>query len=473
MSREGTLLKNTAIITVGKICTQMISFFLLPVYTAILTSEEYGIVDLLNTFVMLFIPLITLQIEQALFRELIDNRNNEDKKSEIISTTILTVIIQCFLSILVFFVISPLIENDYKYFLIANILASIFSSIMLQITRGLGDNKNYAIASFLTALFTIIFNILFIVVFKFGAYGMLVATLLANIICTLYVFAIKKVYRYIKLNSFSNILQKKMIKYSLPLVPNSLSWWIFNSSNRVIVSGILGVAMNGILAISNKFSGVFITIYNIFNLAWTEMASLHINDKDRDIFFNNVINTALKVFVSLAFGIIAFMPIIFNIMINSEFAEAYNQIPIFMIASIFNVFFGLLTVIYIAKKDTKTIAKTSIISAIINISINLLLIKFIGLYAAAVATLVSYMFISMQRYRDINKRYLKISIDKKFIIISIVIGIIILTTYYINNIILNLLSMLIIILYAILVNYKSIHIIKNILLNKVRGKKYE
>ena len=62
MSREGKLIKNTAIIMVGKICTQMISFFLLPIYTAILSTEEYGIVDLLNTLISLLLPLITLQI---------------------------------------------------------------------------------------------------------------------------------------------------------------------------------------------------------------------------------------------------------------------------------------------------------------------------------------------------------------------------------------------------------------------------
>ena len=74
MNREKQLIKNTAIITIGKICTQMISFFLLPLYTAILTAEEYGIVDLLNTLVSLLIPIITFQIEQALFRYLIDAR---------------------------------------------------------------------------------------------------------------------------------------------------------------------------------------------------------------------------------------------------------------------------------------------------------------------------------------------------------------------------------------------------------------
>ena len=75
MNREKGLIKNTLIITIGKICTQLITFFLLPLYTSILSTEEYGIVDLLNTLVSLLLPIITFQVEQAVFRKLIDNRN--------------------------------------------------------------------------------------------------------------------------------------------------------------------------------------------------------------------------------------------------------------------------------------------------------------------------------------------------------------------------------------------------------------
>lgn len=82
MNREKVLIKNTVIITIGKVCTQMISFFLLPIYTAILSTEEYGVVDLMNTLVSLLLPIITLQIEQALFRFLVDNRNNLEEKKK-------------------------------------------------------------------------------------------------------------------------------------------------------------------------------------------------------------------------------------------------------------------------------------------------------------------------------------------------------------------------------------------------------
>ena len=84
MNKEKLLLKNTAIVTFGKICTQLMTFLLLPVYTAVLTNEEYGIVDLLNTLVSLFIPIVTLQIEQGVFIFLIDCRDNEKEQKKII-----------------------------------------------------------------------------------------------------------------------------------------------------------------------------------------------------------------------------------------------------------------------------------------------------------------------------------------------------------------------------------------------------
>ena len=126
MNREKQLVKNTVIITIGKICTQLITFLLLPLYTGILSTEEYGIVDLLNTLVSLLLPLVTFQVEQAMFRELIEVRSKEKNKTEIISTGIISVIFQCFLFLVLFAIISPFVHNDYKLFLATNVITYIF-----------------------------------------------------------------------------------------------------------------------------------------------------------------------------------------------------------------------------------------------------------------------------------------------------------------------------------------------------------
>lgn len=456
MSREKSLVKNTIIITIGKVCTQLITFFLLPVYTALLSTEEYGTVDLLNTIVSLCLPIVTFQIEQALFRHLIDNRENEFEIKNTITTTLVTITVQSIIYQLLFAIIAPFIHNQYKYYLATNVIACIFSSIMLQISRGLGDNKKYAVGSFITAFTTVILNVIFIVGFRWGAYGMLTASLIGNIVCSIYIFITKKVYKYIKFKLFSKELLKKLWKYSLPLIPNAISWWIFNSSDRIIVSSVLGIGENGILSAAYKFSSVYITIYNIFNMTWTESASLHINDKDNGEFFSKIINTTLKLFSTICFGIIACMPFIFPIMINEKFGSAYNQIPILMLSSLFNVVVGLISVIYIAKKDTKAVAKTSVMSAIINLVVNLCLIKFIGLYAASISTLVAYFIMSIYRLHDV-KKYITIKLDKKFILSLAIMTVILFVSYYINNLYLNIVMVLITILYAWIVNKNSIN----------------
>ena len=239
--------KNTAILTVGKICTQLITFFLLPIYTGILSTEEYGTVDLLNTLVSLLLPIVTFQIEKAVFRELIEFREKEDKKKEVISTALFSIIVQCLVYILIFLIISPFINNKYKIFLATNVIAYIFASFFQQVSRGLGKNKKFAISSFISAIVTILANVIFLVPMKLGAKGMLLGNMLGQLVCTIYLVTALKLHKYISLKVFKLEVLKRILKYSIPLIPNSISWWIFNASDRLIVSTILGVGQNGIL----------------------------------------------------------------------------------------------------------------------------------------------------------------------------------------------------------------------------------
>lgn len=468
MNREKNLAKNTIIITIGKVCTQLITFFLLPLYTGILSTEEYGIVDLLNTLVSLLLPIVTFQVEQAVFRELIEVRGKKDKESRIISSAVITVIFQCIVYLIIFVLISPFINNHYKFFLATNVVANIFSSLLLQIARGFGDNKKYAFASFVSALSTIIFNVLFLVVIKLGANGMLLGTMLGQIVATIYLFISLRLYKYLKVKDYKKEVIKSLWKYSLPLIPNAISWWVFNASDRVIASAFLGVDQNGILAASLKFSTAFITFYNIFNMSWTESISIAIKDDDVSDYFNKMFNIILKLFTALAIGMIACMPFVFPIMINEKFSVGYGLVPISIIGSLFNVVVGLVSVIYVAKKNTKAIASTSIVSAVINIIVHLVLIKFIGLYAAVISTFVAFFIMSIYRLIDVSKRYFKVKIDINFIIQSLIALIVVFISYYINNIYLNVFVVLFAVFFAIYINKNSFDIILNMVMKKVK-----
>lgn len=467
MSKGKDLAKNTAIVSIGKICTQLITFFLLPVYTAVLSNEEYGVVDLLNTLTSLLLPIVTLQIEQGIFRYLIDCRENNEKQIKLITTIIRFMIIQSIACIVIFLCISPFIHNEYKYFLMANLLMGIFSSLLLQICRGLGDNATYAIGSFITGAFTVVLNVIFIVAFRWGAYGMLGATAISNFICAVYIFLKRKIYKYIKPKQFDKKILKEIIKYSVPLIPNMISWWIVSASDRTIISAVIGIAQNGIYSAANKFSGVFTTLYSVFNLTWTESASININSEDRDEFFSKILDFVIRFFGCLCLGTIAVMPFVFNILINEKFAESYYQIPILILGSVFNILVSFVGSIYVAKKLTKEIAKTSIISAVINIFVNIVLIKSIGLYAASISTVIAYALMFIYRWIDV-KKYVKFNVNKILMFALIIMYGITIFTYYLKNTMISLVVLVIVVVFAIIANLNSVSYLKQIVKDKIK-----
>lgn len=469
MNKEKELIKNTIIITIGKIATQFISFFLLPLYTAILTTEEYGIVDLLNTYVSLLIPIITFQVIQGVFRFLIDYRKEEEQKQTLITTSLFFIIFQSMVFLVIFFIIGNYIENQYKYFLATNVIAMTFSNFMLQISRGLGDNKSYSVGSFITAVSAVLLNVLFIAVIKWGAYGMLIATLISNILCTAYLFYKKRIYKYIHINSFSKTKLKEILKYSFPLIPHSISWWIINASDRTILSLFLGIGITGIYSIATKFSAIIETFYNIFNLTWTESASVYVKDAEKDNFFNNTINTTYNFFSAICFGVIGCMPFIFPILINERYMDAYTQIPLLVLSTLFNIVIGLLGGIYIANKKTKEVAKTSLISAIINLLVNVLLVKKIGIYAASLSTFIAYLTMMIYRYIDVQK-YAKIKIKTKTIFINVLLILVILPLYYLKNFYTNIIMFIIVVIYAIFINLKTFNSIFKMFKEKMMKK---
>ena len=446
--------KNTAIVSIGKICTQLITFFLLPVYTAVLSNEEYGVVDLLNTLTSLLLPIATLQIEQGIFRYLLDCRENKEKQTTLITTVSKFILVQSAICILIFLCASPFIHNEYKYFLMANLLMGILSSISLQICRGLGDNKTYAVGSFITGALTVILNVIFIVAFKWGAYGMLIATAISNLLCAIYVFVKKKIYKYIDIKQNDKKLLKDIVKYSVPLIPNMISWWIVSASDRTIISAVIGVAQNGIYSAANKFSGIFSTLYSVFNLTWTESASININSEDRDEFFSKIFDFIVRFFGSLCLGTIAVMPFVFGILVNEKFAESYYQIPILILGSVFNILVSFLGSVYVAKKLTKEIAKTSIIAAIINIVVNIALINQIGLYAASISTVIAYFAMFIYRWIDV-KKYVSIKTNKALIAVLSVSFLVAIITYYLKMKIISIVVLLAVIIIAIYINKDS------------------
>lgn len=451
MSRQKDLAKNTAILTVGKVCTQCISFFLLPLYTAILSAEDYGTFDLFVTYATLLLPLINWQLDQGLFRFMLDYRGNKDEQKKLFSTLLLSSTAQNIIYVILFICIEPFLKIENAYFLLLYVVLQVYNALFLQFVRGLGYSIKYTIASFISASATTVLNVIALVFLRMGLQGLFVSTLTAQLLTLIYLVVSSRSWEYFSLKNARIGTFKKVGTYSIPLIPNNLAWWVVNASDRTIISHVLGTAANGIYSVANKFPNVFINFYNILNLSWTETISLHYNDEDRDEFLTDTMTSLVKLFVAACLGIVACMPFVFPIMVNAKYNAAYNQILILMYAMLFRVLVGLYSCVYVAQKNAKKIAYTSISAAIINITVDLILINKIQVFAASLSTLVAFLSMFIVRYIDVNKT-VHMRIKKPIAVGSVLLSVMLIGTYYCNNKVVQFVALCITAIYAVVTN---------------------
>ncbi|HIR34618.1 MAG TPA: oligosaccharide flippase family protein [Candidatus Faecimorpha stercoravium] len=240
---------------------------------------------------------------------------------------------------------------------------------------------------------------------KLGLQGMLYGYAFGYLLSSIYALWSTKIWNYLDLKNVSWSEIKTLIKYSAPLIPNAISWWIVNASDRTIINFFLGAAANGVYAIANKVPSLCTTLFNVFNISWQENVSSAINDNDREEYFEKIFANIIKVLVSICICIISVDFILFHYIFDIKYLEGMKYVPILITACIFTVVSQFFGGIFIGLKEPKYNGGTTVISAIINVVVHLALVKFVGLYAAAISTLVAFAFLCIVRYCIIKKRF--------------------------------------------------------------------
>lgn len=408
MSREKQLLKNTAILMVAKISTQIVSFLLLPLYTAILTTAEYGEVDVYTSLSMIIIPIVTLQLEQGMFRFMVTAKSRREMTNHI-TTGLALSLLGILVASLVYIVINVFLHQKYALLLYLYYLSLALATIMYQIVRGFGKNGVYGLGSFIATALALVLNVAFVAGLRIGVSGMLWSSIIANFVAALYMMAAVRLPRYIRRKGWNKVCAAELLRYSVPLVFNQVSSWAINYSNRLIILAYMGMAANGIFSLASKFSNLLSTFFNVFNIAWTENVVKAMLDKDHAAYSRRIITLTLQIYLCVITAIINLLPLVFGIFINAAYADAYNYIPLLLIAMFFSGMAAMLGSVYIAHKKTKAVGGSTFIAGAVNVIIHLALIKWSGLYAASIATLLSFLVLFIYRYIDMRK-FEKISI---------------------------------------------------------------
>ncbi len=411
------LMKNTSIFAIGELGTKLINFFLVPFYTHILTTEEYGTVDLIFTLSTLITPLVIFNIGEAIMRYALDEDAQQDK---VFTIGLFSIICGVFVSLLIIPVASHVeLIKPYVIYMFVYITICATKTVLTSYLRGREKLKLYVSCNLLNTFFIAVFNIFFLAFFKSGIKGYLTAYILAESVAVVFAFFSGKMHHQLKNLILDISLAKKMILFSLAVIPNSLMWWIINSSDRVMVTALNGVSENGLLAVSYKLPSLLTMVNTILMQAWKYSAIKERNSIDREEFTNKMLDQFLRGSILVSAGMLLLIKPVTKVLFAEMYFLSWKSSSILLIGYVVMGISTFVGTVYYVEKDMIGNMISAIVGAIVNLGLNYLMIPGIGASGATLASTISYLVILIYRYFD-TKKYQRIDVfNLKYILITI------------------------------------------------------
>ena len=453
MDREKALAKNTFIIAIGTFLPKFSSIITLPIITGGLTKAEMGTYDLISTLVSLFLPVATLQIQSAAFRFLIDVRNDKKETNRIVTNIIAFILPISIIALAILYFCLGNVTTVIKWLICLYFFTDILMLSTQQIVRGLSNNKLYSASSVAISFSNMLLIVLTVLVGKQGLVGVLSSITVATTIGLILLLVRGHILSRIDFSLLSRRTLKEMLSYSWPMIPNSLSNWVLSFSDRAVLTAFMGLEANAIYSVANKIPALFTTAQGTFVFAWQENASLASKDSDADSYYAEMFNNIFGILVGIMALLIAATPILFWLLIRGDYKEAYYQMPILFMGMLFSSMASFVGGIYVAHKKTRSVGITTILAAACNLAIDLVFVHRIGIFAASISTLVSYVFLTVYRMIDVQK-FQKVRFNTVRFILLIVLLTLMCIICWINTLALNVLNVIIGCLIALIVNRK-------------------
>ncbi len=403
MDKYKRLVSNTVIFAIGTFGSKLLSFLLTRLYTEVLTTAEYGITDLIQQSGNLLLPLVTLGITNAVVRFGLDRGV---RKQDVFTTGLLSL----GLGMVLLLLISPLIGmidllSEYVWLLCLFAFMSSMRSLCAQFVRSQSRVKLFAVDGILSTATLLSFNLLYLVVFHWGVFGYIFSIVCSDALSVVFLFTTAKLHRYIRFRGLDFNQSRAMLRYAIPMIPNTVLWWITNVSDRYIVAAICGEGANGMYAAAYKIPSLMMLVSSIFMDAW--QISAFTETKERERFYTKVVSTYSSLLFSLASGVILCTRLVPRFLFAEEYYEAWRYIPLLVIAMVFTCLVNFLGSIYMAEKRGVRTMLTAAVSAGSNIALNLWWIPLFGVNGAAAATLIAYLLVFAIRLWD-TRRYIRI-----------------------------------------------------------------
>ena len=410
--RTKRLLTDTVLFGLSSFGSKILVFFLTPLYTSILSTEAFGIADLINTTINFIYPILTLAISEATLRYTM--MKNSSKKS-ILNNSLLLVTI----SVIALICIKPLIakidpslSEYWKVFVITFALYNLHLCIS-NFIKGLGRTKLFAIQGIVHTAVLVSANIIFLIVLRMGLNGYLLSIIIGYLAPIVLVVIFGKLHHHLFPFRVDICVLKDMLIYSIPMIPAILAWTVNTSIDKYMIIEYVGMGSNGIYSVAHKIPTLLTTTVNIFLQAWQLSAISNSGEKDEGEYYTRVY-VVLHV-VSLI-GCLLIIPLskpLSFVLFDDAYYLAWQCIPMLTLSAFFSTLGGFLAAAFRAHMRTKELFLSVFVGALVNIGLNFVFIKEVGIIGAAIATAISFCIVwiirvvMVQRLVRVNVRVLK------------------------------------------------------------------
>ena len=400
-SRIAFLLGNTLVFALGGLAVKAVSLVLMPLYTTALTAGEYGTAELLNSAIEIVLPLLSLGVVEALYRFSIDDDVPKDELFAnsllVLGSGIVCTGVLCSLASAVWGM------GHVVSFFVLFCSVCVFKATT-QLARGLGHVRRFVAYGLINALAMVIATYLLLVQGRAGIEGYLWSYAIGYLVGGMAAFLGSAEYRLLVPFRADRVLLRRMLVYSLPLVPNLLSWWLVSVSGRYAVLWGSGLAAAGLFTAASKMPALINIVASVFQQAWQYSTAREIGSPDRGAFFGAVLRGYSLATLSAAGLVIALNRPISRLMLQAEFSEGWRYVPLLMLVASFGVISIFFESFYQALKNSGVLMVSTMLGAVVNVVLAVVLVPFMGPWGAGLAGAVAYALVLVVRARDLRRR---------------------------------------------------------------------
>ena len=425
------LAKGTIVYMIGNMMSKVLQMLILPIITASLITSEYGYYDLIVTTISLVMPIITFQMIEGMFRNMFNSSELEQKTT--VSTVTLFLVIGCIILAGLIFLIDIVIPNvQYPVLIYLNYVSAIFFNYTQKLARCQQKNAQFAISGVINTIVMLGCQALTLLVFNMKVDGMLLANCISYFVASLYLVYYLNVKKWLDFSAISRSEFCSLFKYSAPLIPNSMGWWLISSSDRYVITYFINSSANGVYSIAGKFSQLLTFVTSVFQLAWQESAIMEEDSNTRDKFYTDTFNLYMKLLMGGYLVILPFIKLVIPYLLEESYQIGYLYNPILLIGAIFAAFSQFYGSAYVVFRKTGGAFTTTIVAAIVNIAVGIGLINQLGLFAPAIGTALAFGVQWLVRAYQLRNCF-HVTIDKRALFVLSVCISIITCLYYVNN----------------------------------------